>query len=162
MEIHYTSLIVSEHLAELEDLLFFNPGQTRVRESILAAIKTHGAPHVVVRSGRLTIELQGGRAIQTLFACARDDFGERLAGVLVYTREDFETLRALGLAVAPDFSSSGRYANERLVLRFSTKLREIAAQIRGVRRVMLSYRPDQLRVFRVGPAPIPLQTAVAS
>jgi hypothetical protein len=129
------------HRRELEALLFLNPRQHLVRAAIVEGIEKYGVPGIVVEQDRLRVELAGGCEVQTLFAVAAGLFRSRLAGVMIYTRIDSETILLLHLAVAEDYSSHGRHRRQMLALRCVEQLRAIASQIKGVRfvRVMLGH-----------------------
>ena len=137
--IHYTSVYGAKHRRELETLLFQNPRQHIVRAAIVEGIEKYGVPKIVIEHDRLRVKLASDLEVQTLFAVASSLFQSRLAGVLIYTRLDPETMLLLHLAVSADYSSHGRHRQQMLALRFVEQLRGIAAQIKGVRcvRVML-------------------------
>ena len=135
--IQFTSVLGSEYRRQLERLLFFNPQQHRARAAILEAIEGHGVPQVVLEDGRLRVKLDSGCEVQTLFAVDHRGLNSKLAGVMVYTRSDLDTLLLLHIAVAEDHLLRGRFGEERLVERFVGQLREIAARVNGVRTVRL-------------------------
>jgi len=138
---HYTSVYGAKHRRELVQLLFLNPRQHIVRAAIVEGIEKYGVPKIVIEQDHLRMKLDGGLEVQTLFAVASSLFRSRLAGVMIYTRLDSETMLLLHLAVAPDYSSHGRHRKQMLALRFVEQLRGIAAQVKGVRvvRVMLGH-----------------------
>ena len=133
--IRYTSIYGVRHRRELEKLLFLNPRQHRVRAAILDGIEQYGVPKIVAEGDRLRVALDSGREVQTLFAVASSLLRSKLAGVMIYTRLNDETILLLHLAVAEDYSSHGRHRKEMLAVRFVEQLRAIAARVKGVRRV---------------------------
>ena len=139
--IQFTSVYGAKHRRELEKLLFQNPRQHIVRADIVEGIEKYGVPRIVAADDHLRVKLDGGLEVQTLFAVASSLFRSRLAGVMIYTRLDPETMLLLHLAVAEDYSSHGHHRQEMLALRFVEQLRGIAAQIKGVCavRVMLGH-----------------------
>lgn len=139
--IHYTSVYGAEHRRELEELLFLNPRQHVVRAAIVEGIEKYGVPKVVVEQGRLRVKLDSDCEVQTLFAVASSLFRSQLAGVMIHTRLDPETILLLHLAVAADYSSHGRHRKQMLALRLVEQLRAIAARVKGVRavRVLLGH-----------------------
>jgi hypothetical protein len=141
IRIHYTSVYGAKHRRELEELLFLNPRQHVVRAAIVEGIEKYGVPKIAVERDRLRVKLDSDLEVQTLFAVVSSLFQSRLAGVMIYTRLDPETMLLLHLAVAADYSSHGRHRQQMLALRFVEELRGIAAQIKGVRcvRVMLGH-----------------------
>jgi hypothetical protein len=98
-------------------------------------------PKIIIEHDRLRVKLDSDLEVQTLFAVAASLFRSRLAGVMIYTRLDPETILLLHMAVTADYSSHGRHRKQMLALRFVEQLRAIAAQINGVRqvRVMLGH-----------------------
>jgi hypothetical protein len=145
MNIHYTSELGPGYRADLESLLFFNPGQSRVHDAIVAMIGAHGIPSLSAEGGRLRIGLKGGRESQTLFALAGENPAAHLAGVMIYTRMDATTLLILHLAVAREFSAEGKYHGHQIALRLIATVRGLAKRIKGIRVVQLIYGGDQPR-----------------
>ncbi len=137
--IRFTSILGHEYRDELESLMFFNPQQKKAQAGISRAIRDYGVPNIVEENGRLRISVEGLPESQTLYAL--DPAGEKplLAGVMVYMRTDPENLVLLHIAVDEDYSRSGIHAEEMLVLRFMTQLREIAKRIKGIRAITLKY-----------------------
>lgn len=135
--ITFTSVLGRRHRRELEKLLFLNPGQHRVRAAILEAIEQYGIPKVVEEQGRLRVRLESGREVQTLFAMGHARLNPRLAGVMVYTRLDVETILLMHMAVAKDYASRGRFGRQGLTLRLVERLRATARQVKGVCAVRL-------------------------
>ncbi len=147
--ITYTSVLDVGHRAELESLLFLNPGQHRVRDAILAAIEAHGIPAVFAEGDRLRVRLKGGPEVQTIYALAEAISGSQLVGALIYTLSDPSTILVLHVAVEAEYSSQGRLFKQMIVLRFLAQLREVAARIKGVRTIRLLYGSHQFRDMRV-------------
>lgn len=147
--IHYTSVYDGRRRRELEKLLFQNPRQHIVRAAIVEGIEKYGVPRIVVEDGHLRVKLEGGLEVQTLFAVASSLFQSRLAGVMIYTRLDSETMLLLHLAVAEDYSSHGRQRKQMLALRFVEQLRGIAARIKGVRAVRVLLGHERVRDLAV-------------
>ncbi len=139
--LRFTSVHGAKHRRELEELLFLNPRQHIVRAAIIEGIEKYGVPKIVIEHDRLRVKLGSDLEVQTLFAVAASLFHSRLAGVMIYTRLDPETILLLHMAVTADYSSHGRHRKQMLALRFVEQLRAIAAQIKGVRcvRVMLGH-----------------------
>jgi hypothetical protein len=139
--LRFTSVHGAKHRRELEELLFLNPRQHIVRAAIIEGIEKYGVPKIIIEHDRLRVKLDSDLEVQTLFAVASSLFRSRLAGVMIYTRLDPETILLLHMAVTADYSSHGRQRKQMLALRFVEQLRAIAAQIKGVRqvRVMLGH-----------------------
>jgi hypothetical protein len=133
----FTSVLERKHKRELERLLFLNPGQHRVRSAIIEVVEKYGIPRVIDEQGRLRVNLDSGREVQTVFAIGHSGLRSRLAGVMVYTRLDVETILLMHMAVAKDYASGGQFGRQMLALRMVERLREIAGQVKGVCAVRL-------------------------
>jgi hypothetical protein len=139
--IRFSSILGHEYRDDLEELMFFNPQQRKALMGINHAISEYGVPSVVVTNGRLRISVEGAPESQTLFALDHSTEKAILAGVMVYMRIDPENMVLLHIAVKEDYSRMGKYADEMLVLRFMTQLRDIAKRIKGIRSITLKYDP---------------------
>jgi hypothetical protein len=141
----FTSLLPVIQRSELESLMFLNPGQNRVRASILAVIESHGVPSVVVVEDRLRVQLKGGPEVQTLYAISNMPGLSQLVGVLVYTRTEPSVIAVLHIVVEESFSSHGTFSKSMLAMRLIAKLRETAGQIKGVGVLRLLYGNGPVR-----------------
>ena len=153
MTVQYTSQLGVAYRADLESLLFFNPGQDRVYHAIMSVIGKYGAPSIVTDGDHLRVRLEGGRESQTLFALVGEESSLRLAGIMIYTRVDTATLLILHLAVARAFSAHGRHHGQQIALRLIATLRGLARRIRGTRVLQLIYggeQPRNIQVIREG------------
>ncbi len=137
--IRFSSVLGNEYRDELENLMFFNPQQNKAQAGISHAIREYGVPNVVEDNGRLRISVEGLPQSQALYALDLSEETPVLAGVMVYMRTDPENLVLLHIAVKEDYSRTGLYADEMLVLRFMTQLRSIARRIKGIRSITLKY-----------------------
>ncbi len=137
--IRFTSVLGLEYREDLEELLFFNPQQRKALTGINHSISEYGVPNVIETAARLRISVEGLPESQTLFALDYSEEVPILAGVMVYMRTDPENLVLLHIAVKEDYSRSGIYGDEMLVLRFMTQLRDIARRIKGIRAITLKY-----------------------
>ena len=133
----FTSVLGRKHRSKLEKLLFLNPGQHRVRLAIIKAVEQYGIPRVAEEEGLLRVRLDSGREVQTLFTMDRTSVRSKLAGVIVFTRLDTETILLMHMAVTSEYASGGRHGGQRLALQLVGRLREIARQVKGVRTVRL-------------------------
>jgi hypothetical protein len=137
--IRFSSVLEREYRDDLEELMFFNPQQGKALTGINHAISEYGVPSVAEVDGRLRIGVEGLPESQTLFALDFSAAKPILAGVMVYMRITAENLVLLHIAVKEDYSRTGIYGDEMLVLRFMTQLREIAKRINGIRSITLKY-----------------------
>ncbi len=130
----------------LEDLLFFNPGQHRVREGIIHSLQEFGHPRLHESNGSLSLRV-GDQEAQTLFAYDRDRRGEAPIGVVIFLRTSPEEIAVLHVAVHRDYALQGKRGGLGLGVTLIEKVKEIAARIVGVRRVVFFYKREvSLRV----------------
>jgi ribosomal protein S18 acetylase RimI-like enzyme len=127
--------------AALEELLFFNPRQHLVRDGILHALQQFGHPRVEEAGGELCVRV-GSEAAQTLFAYNRTRRGDELVGVVVFLRTSPEEIAIIHVAVHPDYALQGHQAGVGLGVTLVEKVKEIAARIVGVKRIVFFYRQE--------------------
>lgn len=122
--------------AALEQLLFFNTGQRRVRQELIAAIDRYGTMEIVDVAGRLGVRVGRLPQAQQLFAVGVDG---RPLGCIVFCRVDPERLLVLHVAVAEEYAAGGGHAQGMLLMRLVAAVRAIARRTRGVELVELTY-----------------------
>ena len=137
--VHLGAELAADWKAEVEELLFFNPRQAALENEILATIRAFGVPRVAVKDGRLSIGVDNGLALGTLFARVATDDGEELAGVLLFLRKDAGLL-CLHLSVAESYSLRGRHAGLCVAARLLDGVRKIGARIAGVDHIEVYYK----------------------
>ena len=138
MNIVFSSRVPKECRAELEELLFFNPRQHLVREGIINSLERFGHPEVVESPAGLAVKV-GDLEAQTLFAFDRSR-DEVPVGVVVFLRTSPEEVAIMHVAVDPDYALQGAEAGVGLGVTLVEKVKEIAARIVGVRRIVFFYR----------------------
>lgn len=138
MNIVFSSRVPKECRAELEELLFFNPRQHLVREGIINSLERFGHPEVVESPAGLAVKV-GDLEAQTLFAFDRSR-DEVPVGVVVFLRTSSEEVAIMHVAVDPDYALQGAEAGVGLGVTLVEKVKEIAARIVGVRRIVFFYR----------------------
>src|SRR6202171_468782 len=84
-----TSKLPVDQRAALEQLLFFNVNQHRVRVGIQQSIDTYGVPEIYEQERGLRVRVGDIAGVQTLFAIS--DMGKPL-GVAVFVRSGHERL----------------------------------------------------------------------
>ena len=141
----YTSILKPEYRQELEQLLFFNSAQHAVHSAIVDSIEMFGEPFVDNDGGRLRVNVKKLDEVQTLFAFD----GDKLAGILVYSRVSHERIVVIHIAVHEEYSSSGQFAHKKLVLRMSQQLRKCARSIKGVKFIRMMYGNNRTRDYPV-------------
>lgn len=137
----YTSKLKQEYGNELERLLFFNAGQNTVLSAIVDSIEMFGEPFVTNDGEHLRVNLKKLDEVQTLFALD----GERLAGILLYSRVSPESLLVIHMAVGDDYSSYGEFSEKMLVMHMFQQLREIAVRIKGIETIRMLYGGNRTR-----------------
>lgn len=143
--LHYTSVLKPQYSDELERLMFFNPGQQNALEAILDSLDTFGAPSMYVDGSQLRVKVEKLDEVQTLFALD----GETLAGVMIYSRILRECMTVIHIAVDEDYSSTGKFSNQMLVMRMLGLLRKSARQIKGVNTIRLMRSDNQIKDYPV-------------
>ena len=139
--LRYTSTLKSDYIEELERLMFFNPGQHSALPVIVDALEQFGPPNVYTSDGCLRVKVEKLDEVQTLYAIDED----KLVGVLIYSRIILERLTVIHIAVHPDYSSSGTYADSMLVMRMLKLLRNSARCIKGVKTIRVICSENQVR-----------------
>lgn len=139
MKLVFSSRVPSQSRAALEDLLFFNPRQFRAREGILSSLEQFGHPRLEESAGGLSI-LVGSHDAQTLFAFDRDHLGQDPVGLVVFLRTSPAEIAIMHVAVHPDYALQGRHVGVGLGVTLVEKVKEIAARIVGVRKILFFYR----------------------
>ena len=142
---NYSSILKPKYRQELEQLLFFNSAQHAAHSAIVDSIEMFGEPIVDIDGGRLRVNVKKLDEVQTLFVFDED----KLAGILVYSRVSHERIVAIHIAVHEDYSSSGRFAHKKLVLRMSQQMRKCARSIKGIKFIRMMYGNNRTRDYLV-------------
>jgi hypothetical protein len=116
-----TSKLAMRQRPALEQLLFFNANQHRVRVGIEQSIATYGVPEIYEQDESLRIRVGDVDGVQTLFAV---------------TDERFVVLH---LGVEPRFGRA-LDVNTPVLLRLMHEIRSAARRTRGVHRIELVYK----------------------
>ena len=148
--IEFSSVLPAEYRSELEQLLYFNRLQARAARAIAHLVDKYGQPWMQQIDGRIRVGVGDIACVQVLFALAATGNGRRLAGLVIYTRED-EDLVIIHLAVARVFSYRGARRHAFVVMRMVETVRAIARRLNGVRRVVLYYPAGIPQRFPVQP-----------
>jgi len=148
VNIVFSSSAPLECRAELEELLFFNPRQHKVREGILDSLAQFGHPRVETAGERLLVRV-GDQEAQTLFAFDQARRSRAPVGAVVFVRTSPEEIAIIHVAVEESYALQGKTAGVGLGVALVEKVKEIARRIAGVKRLVFFYR--QHVVIRVGP-----------
>ena len=131
-----TSKLPVDQRTALEQLLFFNVNQHRVRVGIQQSIETYGVPEIYEQDGGLRVSVGDIAEVQTLFAVS--DSGRPL-GVAVFVRSAHERFAVLHLGIEPRLSMTPEM-NTRVLLKLMHEIRSAARRTRGVDRIELVYK----------------------
>jgi len=137
-----TSKLAVEQRPALEQLIFFNVNQHRVRLGIQQSIETYGVPEIFVQDGSLRIRVGDVEGVQTLFAVSGTG---RPVGVAVFVRLAHERFVVLHLGVEPRLRST-MDVNTPVLLKLMHEIRSAARRTRGVDRIELVYKKERQAV----------------
>jgi ribosomal protein S18 acetylase RimI-like enzyme len=137
----FSSKVPKECRSELEDLLFFNPRQHRVREGILHSLEQFGHPRLVETGDSLSIRV-GEQEAQSLFAFDSERRTPAPVGVVVFLRTSPTEIAIMHVAVHPDYALKGRRAGVGLGIALVEKVKEIASRIKGIEKIVFFYRQE--------------------
>ena len=141
MDLVFSSKAANQSRPALEDLLFFNPRQYRVREGIVDSLAHFGHPRLEQTDDGLRVRV-GEEEAQTLFAFDRDTKNADPVGVVVFLRTSPVEIAILHVAVRPDYSLRGQHRGLGLGTVLVEKVKEIAHRIVGVEKVVLYYQRE--------------------
>ena len=141
-DIEFKSHVSIQFRRELEELVYFNAGQTRVLESLIEAVEKFGTPEIESRGQQLKVVLRKLPEAQTLFAIAETG---RPLGLVTYMRPDHEHLMILHISVSADFARGGAFCRNQLLLRMLREIRRCSRRMKGINRVELYYQAERQR-----------------
>jgi ribosomal protein S18 acetylase RimI-like enzyme len=141
MNLIFSSRVPRECRSALEELLFFNPSQHKVRQGIITSLEKFGQPRLEEIPAGLSVRV-GNHEAQTLFAFDRDRRAPDPIGVVVFLRTSPEEIAIMHVAVHPDYALQGKHKGVGLGVTLLEKVKEIAARIVGVKRIIFFYRQE--------------------
>lgn len=141
MNLNFTSKAPKQCRPALEELLFFNPRQSLVREGILKSLDQFGHPRLEEAGDNLSVRV-GDQEVQTLFAYDEDFSSSDPVGVVVFLRTSPTEIAILHVAVRADYALGGRHGKLGLGITLVEKVKEIGSRIRGVQRIVFFYRQE--------------------
>jgi hypothetical protein len=141
VKLAFSSKAPKECRAALEDMLFFNPRQHRVREGIVNSLERFGHPRVEETANGLSVRV-GDQEAQTLFAFDPERHGSDPVGVVIFLRTSPAEIAVIHVAVHRDYALHGRRAGVGLGVTLVEKVMEIASRIVGVKKVVFFYRRE--------------------
>lgn len=140
--ISITSKLGVEQRNALEQLLFFNVNQHRVRHAIQHSIETYGVPEIYEQEGGLRIRVGDIDGVQSLFAVTAQGSP---VGVAVFVRVAQDRFVVLHLVVEPR-NEFGEISNTPVLLKLMHEIRSAARRTRGVDRIELVYKRRPAKV----------------
>lgn len=141
MKLEFASQAPKSSKEALEELLFFNPRQHRVRQGIVNSLEKFGHPRLVETDSGLSIRV-GTQEAQTLFAFDRSRRSKDPVGLVVFIKTSPADIAIMHVAVHPDYALQGSEAGVGLGVTLIEKVKEIAARIVGVQRIVFFYRQE--------------------
>jgi len=141
VNLEFSSRVPQRCRHALEELLFFNPDQHRVREGILHSLERFGQPRLEEGAEGLSVRI-GEHEAQTLFAYDRDRRSPAPIGAVVFLRTAPPEISIVHVAVHPKYARQPRKASVGLGVTLVEKVTEIASRIVGVERVIFFYRQE--------------------
>jgi hypothetical protein len=137
-----TSKLGVEQRKALEQLLFFNVNQHRVRHGIEHSIDTYGVPEIYEHEGGLRIRVGDTDGVQSLFAvsatgrpsasrcsCGSSRTASSILHLVVEPRDEF-----------------GELSNTPVLLKLMHEIRGAARRTRGVDRIELVYKDRRTKL----------------
>jgi hypothetical protein len=137
----FSSRVARQHRPALEELLFFNPGQFRVRAGIINSLGKFGHPQLVEAGENLSVRI-GEQETQTLFAYDRGLRDSAPVGVVIFLRTSQAEIAVIHVAVHADYGLQGSHGDLGLGVLLVEKVKEIASRIVGVQRIIFFYRQE--------------------
>jgi len=137
----FSSKALKRSRPALEELLFFNPRQSLVREGIVHSLQQFGHPRLEETADGLVVRV-GNHEAQTLFAYDPGRHGEDPVGVVVFLRTAPEEIAIMHVAVHPDYALRGQRAGTGLGIALVEKVKDIAVRIVGIKRIVFFYRTE--------------------
>lgn len=134
--IEITSRLPAAQRPALEQLLFFNANQHRVRLGIQQSIDAYGVPELYEQDGVLRVRVGHISGVQTLFALT--DEGCPI-GIAVFVRAAHERFAVLHLGVAAHYGWDPAIST-RVLLKLMHEIRSTARRTRGVACIELVYK----------------------
>jgi len=141
MNLVFASKILKDCRPALEELMFFNPRQFRVREGIVNSLERFGHPRLEETADGLSVRF-GDCEAQTLFAFDPERHARNPVGVVVFLRTSPAEVAIMHLAVHPDYSMQGEPSGVGLGVVLVEKVKEICSRIVGVKRIVFFYRRE--------------------
>jgi ribosomal protein S18 acetylase RimI-like enzyme len=137
----FSSKVLKQCRPALEELMFFNSRQFRVRKGIVHSQEKFGHLRIEDTDGSLSVRV-GDCGAQTLFVYDQDRGQNDPIGVVVFLRTCPAELAIVHIAVHPHYALQSQHSGLGLGVTLIEKVKEIASRIAGVRQITLHYRQE--------------------
>jgi hypothetical protein len=138
----FTSKVSKQSRAALEELMFFNPSQFRVREGIINSLEEFGHPRLEEFGDDLVVRV-GKSDAQTLFVYDSQAKTKDPIGMVAFLRTSPSEIAIMHLAVREEYALQNRKQGDLgLGILLIEKVKEIAARIVGVEKIIFFYRQN--------------------
>jgi len=138
----FTSKVSKQSRPALEELMFFNPSQFRVREGIINSLEKFGHPRLEESGDDLVVRV-GTSDAQTLFVYDSDSKAKDPIGMVAFLRTSPSDIAIMHLAVREEYALQNRKQGDLgLGIVLIEKVKEIAARIVGVKKIIFFYRQN--------------------
>ena len=142
MNLVFTSKVSRRSRPALEELMFFNPSQFRVREGIINSLEKFGHPRLEESGDDLVVRV-GKSDAQTLFVYDSDSKVKDPVGMVSFLRTSPSEIAIMHLAVLEEYALQNRTQGDLgLGIILIEKVKEIAARIVGVEKIIFFYRQN--------------------
>lgn len=122
--------------------MFFNPSQFRVREGIINSLEKFGHPRLEESGDDLVVRVGTSHA-QTLFVYDEDSKVKDPVGMVAFLRTSASEIAIMHLAVREEYALQNRKQGDLgLGIILIEKVKEIAARIVGVEKIIFFYRQN--------------------
>lgn len=146
----FSSMLPIAYRDELERIVFFNPDQGRVANSIIDSVHRYGVPSIVEEKESLRFSVPAFGPVQALFALDPAEQPARLAGVVMFVRESLGTMLLLHMAVHEDYGTGGTHSDMWVTPRLLTAVRAACRRVRGITSMHVLYPHErEVRLDRV-------------
>ena len=136
----FSSCLPTQQRAALEQLLFFNEHQSRVRGALREVIERWGCHEVVEEDGFLRVGLAGRAGVQCLFVSQPRAGSLQPLGVALYLRDAADRIAVLHLSLAPAYAAGGIHAEANLLGCLMREVKRVARRTAGIRKLSVAYR----------------------
>ena len=150
MELVFQSSLAASYHSALEELVFFNPLQSRAESAIVPVLEAYGLPTIVSDPAGLHLSTTGRDDVQCLFALESSRDKLDLAGMLIYVRPSVEEIVVLHIGVARRYGLSLR-SSLPVSMGLLRTVRGVAHRLRGVKRLRMPYLQGRQFQIAVGP-----------